>query len=438
MPIMYPISASNIKQIAYWFNDSSATYRPAWSGSKESFNKNSYYPVTIIGGGYAGLSTLLHLVQNKHIDRLGFAGRPLAILLDEKQIGNGPSGNSGGHICWMQANKKQMIRACGRRLTERISGHMNGATDLIERITTKHDISCDLVRCYAEFSNGHWEVTTGGRLGWLAPYPFVVGLATACQETRLAKIQEQTLVTDIEEVGRLCRITTNRGSFWTSYIVAAGGHRMSETIPLLQVQRKQTIEIYVSTILIRGIAKKLFDRFLPKALLELAINYGHFPFADGSPKNVIYGVVDYRHGSIMFGSRDTINGKEPDVNLMLRDLFTIFPRFEKIFYNHLLSYTTLVNAMPVSVPINQMPIVTRNGNILTMQGLAGHGLAVGVLLGKAAAKKILSIARRDPDLGKTFDEFSAVPHLKLSPLSHPTIRKLASYAGRELYRYGLI
>ena len=140
MSIIYPISTSNVKQIAHWYNDSSMSCRPAWSEAKELFNTNSYYPVTIIGGGYAGLSTLFHFVKNKHIHHLGFAGRPLAILLDEKQIGNSPSGNSGGHICWMQANKKQMIRACGRRLTGRISVYMNGTTDLIERITTKHNI----------------------------------------------------------------------------------------------------------------------------------------------------------------------------------------------------------------------------------------------------------------------------------------------------------
>ena len=382
----YPSSVGDQSLGACWYNDSVPEGRPVWRADSYAFQKNDYRPVTVIGGGYTGLSALYHLVARKSISPLG-GGRPGAILLEEKQIGSGP---------------------------------------------------CDFTRGYAELCDGRWNVSKGGRLGWLAPYPFVLGLAAAAQKTGRAEILENTLVTNVEQVGRLCRVTTDRGSFWTSYVVAAGGHRMAETIPVLSGQRAQTVEIYVSALLIEAIPKHVLDNGLPHKVLEVAQRFGKLPFADGSPSNVIFGVVDYKHGRIMVGSRDTTDGSVPDLDLMSRDLFYLFPKLEGLLEKSETRREMLVAAMPVSVPINQMPIVAQNGAILSVQGLAGHGLAAGVLLGKAAAKKIFSLVRNDRDLGQTFDDFGTVRHLSLPPLSHPTFRGWAAYAGQKLHHFGAI
>ena len=424
--------------IHQWFNDSCAEARPKWADDDGQFISSAYYPVTIIGGGYVGLSSLLHLASSKKLPAFLGSNKPFAVLLEEKQIGSGPSGNSGGHICWLQANKKQMIRSCGKNLAGRLSEHMKGATDLIDRIIRKHRIECEFTRCYAELTRSGWNISSESRLGWLGPYPFLLGLASAARATGKAEIHERTLVQQVEQVGRLYRITTNRGVFWTTYVIAAGGHRMAETIPLFRKQRSQTVEIYVSSMLASGLSQEDIDQGLPINLKALAQKYGRFPFAYEYRDNMIFGMVDYQRGAIMFGSRDTVDGTTAEVGLMQQDLFSLFPKFRALFSQRNVTLRLLVEAMPISVPINQMPIVSLAGNVISIQGLGGHGLAIGVLLGKAAAKKILSLSQDDIGGGKTFDDFKAVRHISIPPIQHGHIRRLAAYTGKKLYAYGVI
>ena len=421
-----------------WYNDSRTEDRPKWINNDEQFSSNAYYPVTIIGGGYVGLSSLLHLVATKKLPTNFGDSKPFAILLEEKQIGSGPSGNSGGHICWLQANKKQMIRSCGKNLAGRLSEHMRGATDLIDKIVKKYQIDCGFTRCYAELTRSGWDISSENRLGWLGPYPFLLGIASAAQATGRSEIHEGTLVQKVEQVGRLCRVTTDRGVFWTSYVIAAGGHRMAETINLFRKQRSQTVEIYVSSMIVSGIPHDVLDNGLPSNLIGLAQRYGRFPFVHEHHGNMIYGMVDYQNGAIMFGSRDTIAGDKAEIRLMQQDLFSLFPKLSTLFSQHNLTSRLLVEAMPISVPINQMPIVSLTGNVISIQGLGGHGLAVGVLLGKAAAKKVLSLSRNDVGGSKAFDDFKAVRHISIPPMQYSSIRKLAAYTGKKLHAYGFI
>ncbi|MEI6560120.1 MAG: FAD-binding oxidoreductase [Rhodospirillaceae bacterium] len=421
-----------------WYNDSCAETRPKWIYNDGHFSRNAYYPVTIIGGGYVGLSSLLHLVSTKKIPTHFGDGKPFAVLLEEKQIGSGPSGNSGGHICWLQANKKQMIRSCGKNLAGRLSEHMRGATDLIDKIVNKYHIDCGFTRCYAELTRSGWNISAENRLGWLGPYPFLLGIASAAQATGRAEIHERTFVQQVEQVGRLCRITTDRGVFWTSYVIAAGGHRMAETIHLFRKQRSQTVEIYVSSMLASGISQDVFGQGLPSNLRELAQKYGRFPFVHEHHDNMIYGMVDYQNGSIMFGSRDTVDGNKAEIELMQQDLFSLFPKLRALFSRHNVTSRLLVEAMPISIPINLMPIVALTGNVISIQGLGGHGLAIGVLLGKAAAKKVLSLSRDDVGGSKAFDDFKAVQHIKIPPIQYRYIRRVAAYTGKKLHAYGVI
>ena len=85
-----------------------------------------------------------------------------------------------------------------------------------------------------------------------------------------------------------------------------------------------------------------------------------------------------------------------------------------------------------------MPIVSLKDNVVSIQGLGGHGLAIGVLLGKAAAKKVLSLSRHEAGGSKVFDDFSAVGHVSIPPIRHSHIRKLAAYTGKKFHAYGLI
>jgi hypothetical protein len=54
--------------------------------------------------------------------------------------------------------------------------------------------------------------------------------------------------------------------------------------------------------------------------------------------------------------------------------------------------------------------VKAHPNILYVHALGGHGIAVGTLLGNAAAEKIWDMHLGEAQRGTLFDTFAAIPH----------------------------
>jgi glycine/D-amino acid oxidase-like deaminating enzyme len=89
-------------------------------------------PVAIIGAGYTGLSTALHLVQR------GIK----AVVLEATEIGAGGSGRSGGHLTptfhfrpeFSLGNLKKRL---GTEKAERLIALQTGAADLISGLVNK-------------------------------------------------------------------------------------------------------------------------------------------------------------------------------------------------------------------------------------------------------------------------------------------------------------
>lgn len=93
--------------------------------------------VAIIGGGYTGLSTALHLAQ---------AGRS-AIVAEAIEPGWGASGRNGGQIiAGLKANPHELIASFGADLGMRIAKRMGASADLVFDLAARHGIDCHAKR----------------------------------------------------------------------------------------------------------------------------------------------------------------------------------------------------------------------------------------------------------------------------------------------------
>ncbi len=93
--------------------------------------------IAIIGGGYTGLSTALHLAR---------AGRSV-IVAEAVEPGWGASGRNGGQvIAGLKANPRDLVDAFGPDLGMRIARRMGASADLVFELIARHGIACEAKR----------------------------------------------------------------------------------------------------------------------------------------------------------------------------------------------------------------------------------------------------------------------------------------------------
>ncbi len=93
--------------------------------------------VAVVGGGYTGLSTALHLAQ---------AGRSV-IVAEAAEPGWGASGRNGGQvIAGLKANPLELVDAFGPDLGMRIARRMGASAELVFDLVAQHGFKCEARR----------------------------------------------------------------------------------------------------------------------------------------------------------------------------------------------------------------------------------------------------------------------------------------------------
>lgn len=93
--------------------------------------------IAIIGGGYTGLSTALHLAQ---------AGRDV-VVIEAAEPGWGASGRNGGQvIAGMKTNPDEIVAAFGEELGMRMNRRMGAAADLVFDLVARYGLACEATR----------------------------------------------------------------------------------------------------------------------------------------------------------------------------------------------------------------------------------------------------------------------------------------------------
>lgn len=89
----------------------------------------------MVGGGFSGLSTALHLVESDHE----------VVVLEGAQIGWGASGRNGGQIVnGLNASLQKIRKSYGQENADFVGQLVTRGGKIMRRFIADYDIKCDL------------------------------------------------------------------------------------------------------------------------------------------------------------------------------------------------------------------------------------------------------------------------------------------------------
>lgn len=372
------------------------------------FETDSRPIVLVIGAGFTGLSAALRLGELRQSSGL----QVRIVLAEAARVASGPSGKSAGHVCGLQPSDDAIRRLCGPDLANALVEAAATATRHVRELIQRYAIECDLRDGYVIIhSDGRQTVTEGGNEFGIDPYPFALGLARSAAELGV-EILEGAKVTGLESASDGFIATSTAGIIPASLVLASGGHRMMEDIPSLAPLRRLTTELRVSTIITDPLPNDVLREVMPAAACR------RFPFANES-SYVAYGSIDHFR-RVVFGAGATALG-DPSPERIARALWTLLPSLLPSYRQSAgqnLKWRPLVVSEQLCFTRNLLPnvgAVAPNSRVLYVHALGGNGIAIGTLLGRAAAEKLWGIQVREPAMWELFDRFASVPHGWLPP-----------------------
>ena len=367
--------------------------------------------IYIVGGGYTGLSSAIHLREQ------GYS----VVLLEAERVGWGASGRNGGHCGVGQRNDQEELESLvgmeqARRLWQLGLEAVATACDLVQRF----DIDCDLkqgdlhvaakpghvaemrdyveklqrdydydqIRCVEK--NELEQMTSsrryhGGTLDTasrhLHPLNYALGLAAAA-DVLGTKIFEQSRVTSYSQ-NQSVVVKTDAGSVKARYLVLACNGYLENLAPRA-ARRIMPINNYVLATepLTESVARSLIRDDTSMSDSLFVINYWKLS-------------ADNR---LLFGGGETYSRRFPrDMKSFVRKyMLRTYPELQDVRVDYAWGGT-------LAVTLNRMPSFGRlDGNTFYAQGYSGHGVPIATLAGKLIAEAVSGTAER-------FDVMARVP-----------------------------
>lgn len=372
------------------------------------------YDVAVVGGGFTGVSTALHLVER---------GYDVA-LVEANRIGWGASGRNGGQLIdgFVDVSKIEKRFGAGAADMARRMGFES--RDIVVQRIEEHSIDCDLkfgfldvaqrdsdmqdfenhlakkkranyphdMRLVArrdlnEFIDS--DIYIGGLAdygnGHLHPLNLCIGQAIAAEKLG-ATIFEQSHVVRIQH-GDNPVIETASGRLLAGKVVLAGNAYLGNTEPRI---RNTIIPAGSYIIATEPLGEARAAELLPAdmAYCEQTVGLNYFRL---SP--------DYR---LLFGGMCNYSGRDPkSITAALRPkMLKIFPQLDGAAIDY-------EWGGKIAISINRIPQFGRiQRNTYFAQGYSGHGVAPTHLAGKMLADAVAGDSEQ-------FDVFSKVRHLGL-------------------------
>ena len=367
--------------------------------------------ICVIGGGYAGLSAAWHLAMR------GFD----VVLLEASRVGFGASGRNGGQVGQGQRLDQDALEALvGRDHARALWEIANQSVDLVRDVAKRDAVHADFhpgvihaahrarhvadYRAYAEklqrdYGYDRIRFLDRGALGALVaspayhggtldmgaghidPLELVLGLARLATGAG-ARIFEGARVTGIEK-GDPAIVETGAARIRAGHVVLACNGYLGGLEPKVAA-RVMPINNYVVATEPLGAARQeeIIRGNLAVADSKFVVNY--FRFSD-----------DHR---LLFGGTESYRYRFPrDIaGAVRRPMEEVFPQLKGVRISHAWGGT-------LGITMNRMPHFERlAGNILSLSGYSGHGVAMATLAGQIAAEAIAGQAER-------FDAMARVP-----------------------------
>ncbi len=367
--------------------------------------------ICVIGGGYSGLSTAIHLAEKGY----------KVTLVEGAQIGWGASGRNGGQVVnGLNAGLDVIQRRFGDDAARFVGGMVQEGAGVIYRLIEQYGIDCDLKRgnIYAAYTPGHmreleakkrlWEsfgmrdhemldkaafraavgsdVYEGGMAdksgGHLHPLNLALGEARAL-ESLGGTIYELSPVTRVDQTADKATIYTEKGEVRARIAVACGNAYLGKVIPELT---SRVLPASTQIIATEPLDPELAQSLIPSGMCVEDIRY----------------ILDYYRLSadnrMLFGGGTIYGGTDPsDIVAKIRPNMTkVFPALAKVKIDYAWSGN-------FAISFTRVPQMGRLGkNLYFAHGYSGHGVTGTHLFGKILAEAI------DGDQGR-FDTFAAMP-----------------------------
>lgn len=350
--------------------------------------------VCVVGGGFAGISTALHLAEK------GLK----VVVLEGVKVGFGASGRNGGQIVNGYSRDYDTILSRYGQDTARALLNMSfEGGDIIRERAAKYDIKCDLKKggFFAAFTDrqmkflerrrevwamaGHTDtamfdkaqtktvsdtdIYTGGLLdnkgGHIHPLNLVQGQAVAL-ESLGGKIYEQSRVTHIDDGAKPVAYTA-QGCVRADKLVVCGNAYIGTAVPELAPRfMSVSSQIVVTEVL----GKDLTDRMMPADYCLEDCNY----------------LLDYYRITgdhrLLFGGGVVYSGAEPsDIKNRL------VPHIEKTFPYLKGKKIDFAWSGNFALTLTRMPHIGRlSDTVYFIHGDSGHGVTTTHLLGRLTAE----------------------------------------------------
>ena len=376
--------------------------------------------ICVIGAGFTGISTALHLAErgyNVHV-------------VEANRVGWGASGRNGGQIIGGISGEKNIARHHGRDVEDLFEDLRWAGHNIIRERVEKYGIECDLKWGYldvaikqrhlrdiqydyerlmqADFPHEvrilsreetcdtiGTDAYIGALLnrgnGHLHPLNLCIGEANAAVSLG-ATIYEQSPVIDIEN-GDRPRVVTKSGSVTADAVVLAGNayHFLEKKLRGIMFPVKSFI---VAT---EPLSEDVVAAINPKDLAVCDPNF----------------VLEYYRLSadkrLLFGARLNYSGVDPEFIMKKhrRKIERLYPQLADIRIDYAWGGT-------IGVPVNRVPQLGRiSPNIYFCQGYSGHGVNVTHLAGRIMADAVAGTMEQ-------FDLFA-----KVKPLVVPGAHSLS-------------
>ncbi|RFU13475.1 FAD-binding oxidoreductase [Rhodobacteraceae bacterium W635] len=367
--------------------------------------------VAVVGGGFTGLSTAWHLARR---------GYDVA-LLEASRVGFGASGRNGGQVGQGQRVEQDELEAMvGRDHARALWDIANQSVDLVREIAARDEVHATFhpgiihaahrardVPGYAAYARklrddyGYDRIRAldreelralvtspayhGGTLdtgaGHIDPLELALGLARLATGAG-ARIFESSRVLRID-AGDPARLITEDAQVTARHVVLGCNGYLGRLVPRVAA-RVMPINNYVVATEPLGRARQAEIIRHNHAVADSKFVVNYFRFSD-----------DHR---LLFGGTESYRYRFPrDIaGAVRRPLEEVFPQLEGVPITHAWGGT-------LGITMNRMPHFERiAGNILSLSGYSGHGVAMATLAGQIAAETIAGQAER-------FDVMASVP-----------------------------
>ncbi len=371
--------------------------------------------VCIVGAGYTGLSTAIHLLEHG-LD---------VVVLEQARVGWGASGRNGGQIVNSYSRDIDSIeRSAGQPVADILGPLAFEGGRIIRDFVARYNIDCDLKQggIFAAFNTKQmaelehqkalWErygydklelldrisiqreVGTerylGGLLdhgsGHIHPLNLALGEADAVRQLggRIYEYSQVNAITPASGGKSSAQVATERGRVQAKTLVLAGNAYLGGLVPELSAKSMPCGTQVVAT---EPLSDEQAGALIPNDYCVEDCNYLLDYYRFSADKRLLYG------GGVVYGARDPA-----DIERLIRPkLLKTFPQLEGVKIDYCWTGNFLMT-------LSRLPQVGTVGDrIFYSQGCSGHGVTYTHLAGRLLCEKILG-----ESVG--FDAFASLKH----------------------------